>query len=62
MFPLNCDAKALGAFIDRSRPHGCGWLGFYWGQTRGELKHSSAPGDRLILEWLELFVAKTATR
>ena len=30
-FPLKCTAKEHAEFLERSKPHAAGWLGFYWG-------------------------------
>ena len=54
-FPLNCDAKDLRTFLQRSRPLAAGWIGFYWGKTPRELRPSTRPSDQLMLSWLELF-------
>ncbi|MFZ2643495.1 MAG: cellulase family glycosylhydrolase [Verrucomicrobiia bacterium] len=55
MFPLNCDADELGAFIERSKELASGWIGFYWGRTLEELRGSKQMADALTLRWLELF-------
>jgi len=55
MFPINCEAEELGQFIEESRKHVVGWIGFYWGQTPAELKQSKQFGDALMLAWLEMF-------
>ncbi len=54
-FPLSCTAKELGQFIEGSRKHAAGWIGFYWGQTPEELGRSISIGDSLTLAWLKLF-------
>ena len=54
-FPLRCGAAELGEFLDRSREHACGWIGFYWGKTPRELRASGTIGDAMMLGWLELF-------
>ncbi|OYV84692.1 MAG: hypothetical protein B7Z73_14950 [Planctomycetia bacterium 21-64-5] len=58
MFPLNCSANELGEFIEASRKHAAGWIGFYWGKTPDELRRSKSIADTLTLEWLELFQKK----
>ena len=55
IFPLKCDTKTLGDFIEGTRGLASGWLGFYWGKTPGELSPSPKPADQLTLEWLKLF-------
>jgi hypothetical protein len=58
-FPLECDAEELGRFIERSRGHAAGWIGFYWGRTPDELRPARTMADTLTLDWLELFQRKT---
>jgi hypothetical protein len=58
MFPLACDAEQLGEFIEQSKKHAAGWMGFYWGATPEELRKSKEIGDALTLAWLELFEKK----
>lgn len=58
IFPLHCSVKELGEFIEASREHAAGWIGFYWGKTPDELRQSNSVADTLILEWLELFQKK----
>jgi hypothetical protein len=57
-FPLACSPQELGAFIDGSRKHAAGWLGFYWGQPPDELRRSKTISDSVTLGWLELFQRK----
>jgi cellulase (glycosyl hydrolase family 5) len=59
-FPLVCSADELGEFIDRSKPHAAGWIGFYWGKTPAECRQSGTIQDALVLSWLELFERKRA--
>jgi hypothetical protein len=59
IFPLKCDAKELGRFIDQSRQHATGWIGFYWGQTPEELRPPQSIPEAVTLSWLELFREKT---
>jgi len=58
MFPLRCTATELGRFIDGSREHATGWIGFYWGKTPDEYRQSDMIGDAIVLKWLELFQEK----
>jgi hypothetical protein len=60
MFPLNCSANELGEFIEASKKHAAGWIGFYWGKTPDELRRSNSVADTLTLEWLELFEKKAS--
>ena len=57
-FPLACSPKELEEFIDGSKKHAAGWIGFYWGKTPDELRRSKAISDALTLGWLELFERK----
>lgn len=60
IFPLKCSADDLGRFIDASRQHATGWIGFYWGTTPDEYRQK--PGilhAAITLGWLELFQEKT---
>jgi hypothetical protein len=57
-FPLACSPKELEEFIEGSRKHAGGWIGFYWGKTPDELRRSKDIGDALTLGWLELFERK----
>jgi hypothetical protein len=54
-FPLACSPKELEEFIEGSRQHAAGWLGFYWGKPPEELRKSNTISDALTLGWLELF-------
>ena len=58
IFPLQCDTKELDDFIERSRPHTSGWIGFFWGKTPTELRPATTIPDSLTLHWLELFEQK----
>ena len=59
IFPLKCGAEELGQFIDKSRQHATGWIGFYWGKTPDEYRKGKTIGDAIALSWLELFQEKT---
>lgn len=54
-FPLQCSAKELCQFLDRSREYAAGWIGFYWGKTPEELRRGNTLADAIMLGWLELF-------
>jgi hypothetical protein len=58
MFPLKCSPKELEDFIDGSKKHAAGWIGFYWGKPPEELRRSKTISDALTLGWLELFERK----
>jgi hypothetical protein len=55
IFPLRCGIDELRQFIDDSRKHVSGWLGFYWGKPPEELRKSKEIGDALLLGLLEVF-------
>jgi hypothetical protein len=57
-FPLACSPKELEEFIEKSRKHAAGWLGFYWGKPPDELRRSNTVSDGLTLGCLELFQRK----
>jgi hypothetical protein len=54
-FPLKCLPAELEQFIDGSRKHATGWIGFYWGKPPDELKQSKELKDAVLLAWLEWF-------
>jgi len=54
-FPLACSPKELEEFIEGSKKHAAGWIGFYWGKPPEELRQSKTISDALTLGWLELF-------
>jgi hypothetical protein len=57
-FPLACSVKELEEFIDGSKDHSAGWIGFFWGKPPEELRQSKALADSITLGWLELFERK----
>jgi Cellulase (glycosyl hydrolase family 5) len=58
IFPLACSPKELDEFIEASKKHAVGWIGFYWGKTPAELRRSKTIPDAMTLGWLELFEKK----
>jgi len=58
-FPLACSPKELEQFIEASKRHAAGWIGFYWGKPPEELRRSTTIPDALMLGWLELFARNT---
>jgi hypothetical protein len=54
-FPLKCSLAELETFIDRSREHATGWIGFYWGKTPDEYRPPATIGEAIMLRWLEFF-------
>ena len=61
-FPLACSPKELEEFIDGSKKHAVGWIGFYWGKPPDELRRSKTISDALTLGWLELFEKRAKVR
>jgi hypothetical protein len=57
-FPMACSPTELEDFIDGSRRHAAGWIGFYWGKPPEELRRSNKISDALTLGWLRLFEKK----
>lgn len=57
-FPLKCSIKELDEFIAGSRKHATGWIGFYWGHTKEELRQGGTIGDAITLGWLDYFERK----
>jgi len=58
IFPLRCSVKELDQFIDGSKKHAAGWIGFYWGKPPEELRQSKQIRHALTLAWLEYFERK----
>jgi hypothetical protein len=54
-FPFECKAEDLPAFVERTKKHASGWIGFYWGQGVDELAKSKEPVDGMTRGWLEVF-------
>ena len=57
-FPLSCSLEEFEQFLDASKQHAAGWIGFYWGQPPDELRKSKTIPDILTLGWLEIFERK----
>jgi hypothetical protein len=57
-FPLKCSVDELEKFIDQSRTHASGWIGFYWGKPPEELRPAKSITDAITLAWLEFFEKK----
>lgn len=57
MFPLECSTEELFEFIDRSKSHADGWMGFYWGETIEECKARGDIHGTITAAWLEKFKA-----
>lgn len=54
-FPLKCSFAEFAEFIERSRPHAAGHIGFYWGRTADECRRQGTIADAMMLGWLEFF-------
>ncbi len=54
-FPLRCSIKEFSEFMQASKKHASGWIGFYWGQPPEELRPPTTIGNALMLAWLEYF-------
>jgi hypothetical protein len=61
-FPLKCSLDEFGRFVDGSRKHCAGWVGFYWGKPPDELRRSREIRDALMLGWLEFFQKQAKAR
>jgi hypothetical protein len=59
MFPLNCAPRDLDRFVDQSQRLCAGWISFYWGEPPATLRGSKTIGDAILLEWLNLFEARS---
>jgi hypothetical protein len=59
-FPLTCGVDDLRTFLRDSKPHACGWIGHYAGQSIDDLqslqqsKKITIP-QAMMLDWLKLF-------
>ena len=54
-FPLKCSLEEFEEFIEGSKKHAAGWIGFYWGKPPEELRKSKTFADAMLLAWLEVF-------
>ncbi len=54
MFPLSCGVPTFRKFLDASRGHASGWIGFYWGKAPPQNPRPPMH-DAIIAEWLALF-------
>jgi hypothetical protein len=60
-FPLKAGMDEFGKFIDGSRAHAAGWIGFYWGKTRQECAAGGTIADAIVGGWLDYFVERGRT-
>lgn len=56
-FPLGATPENFATFIEASKAHARGWIGFYWGQTLAELEKPKSIPEALTKSWLEFFKA-----
>jgi hypothetical protein len=61
-FPLRCSLAEFEQFMEGSRKHAAGWIGFYWGKSPDELRKSKTIADAITLSWLEYFEKRTPSR
>lgn len=54
-FPLKCGLEDFEQFIEASRGHAAGWIGFYWGDTPEELRRKGTIGAAITRAWLVFF-------
>lgn len=54
-FPLKCSMEEFSQFVEASKKHATGWIGFYWGKPPEELRKGKTIGDAVMLTWLEYF-------
>lgn len=57
-FVLYSGFQDFEKFLDASKAHACGWIGFYWGKTGEEYRQSKKLGDGLMAGWLEIFARR----
>ena len=55
IYPLTCTVPELRQFIEASRKHAAGWVGFYWGQTPAELSKPGSIAEAITATWLKSF-------
>ena len=61
MFPMNCSFETFQEFIRASRVRASGWMGFYWGRSREDMRGSSEFLDALMTRWLDWFGREAAS-
>jgi hypothetical protein len=54
-FPLKAGMDDFAKFIEGSKKHAAGWIGFYWGVPPEELQKAKTIGEAITLQWLEFF-------
>ncbi|MEQ1830929.1 MAG: cellulase family glycosylhydrolase [Pirellula sp.] len=61
-FPLKCSMPEFEQFIEASRGHAAGVIGFYWGKPPSELAAKKTIADAITLGWLEFFEREAKPR
>jgi len=59
-FPLKCSLDELETFMDRADAMVAGWIGFYWGQTREQLREEETMQSAIIASYLDLLHRRLA--
>lgn len=54
-FPLKSSFEEFEEFIQKSKQHADGWIGFYWGKTLDEYRQGKTMRDAIMVGWLEFF-------
>jgi len=54
-FPLKCSMEEFSEFVEGSKKHASGVIGFYWGESLDELRKSKEFRDAIVLGWLDYF-------
>ncbi len=54
-FGLKCSTEDWGKFVDASKPHAAGWVGFYWGKPVAEYREAKTIGEAITGAWLAEF-------
>ena len=54
-FPLKAGMDDFAKFIEGSKKHAAGWIGFYWGVPPEELRKGKTITEAITLQWLEFF-------
>lgn len=54
-FPMKCSLAEFADFIEGSKKHAAGVMGFYWGKPVDEMRKSKDFADAIVLAWLEFF-------
>ena len=54
-YPLKAGIDDFAKFIEGSKKHAAGWIGFYWGVPPEELRKGKTIGEAITLQWLEYF-------